>query len=222
MMFGEGGDDGSGAENGEKTVKIERIKLVVLETIFIIPIVLFAITGVLIIRRLRKYFCDFYQQFHCQLVLVTIGLTIPLTLRSIYDLVFQMPSTYLTEYLDKYEVLFNLINVFFLDFLPIVFQLLTMVFGYIRQKTTQQRRKVEERLKKYVKYGESGHCPFADDFDGPESVWSTLSQDVAASNFFLPPIVEQDSRNGSFTGYSKSHKRENSMVQTSEIGSQMQ
>ena len=48
--------------------------------------VVFAITGFLIIKRLKIYFPEFYFDNKWLLICATIGLTLPLMIRGFYDL----------------------------------------------------------------------------------------------------------------------------------------
>ena len=99
-----------------------------------VPVIIFTVTSYKIIQRLKAYFPEFYQQYRRKLFWATIGLSVPMTLRCTYELVsFLQPSeSEMNTFLDEHEIAVNGIYLVFFDFFPILFQLSTMVFGYIR------------------------------------------------------------------------------------------
>ena len=55
------------------------------QTIFSILAVLFIVTGIILISKLKSNFPAFYKEFRCIMITASCLLTIPLTFRAIFD-----------------------------------------------------------------------------------------------------------------------------------------
>ena len=86
--------------------------------------VLFTIPGMISVYLIKKHFIEFYNEYKCYIWTSTIGLPLPVLLRGIYDLL---------DY-DKVDnhVYLSVIIVFILKLSIHIFQLSSLVFGFIR------------------------------------------------------------------------------------------
>ena len=87
--------------------------------------------GCILLLRLKKHFPKLYGQFGCHLWTALILLSVPLTLRGILDLF------HIERHLDRrgYELaVYNVLFTSITTFLPIIFQISSLVFGFIRRK----------------------------------------------------------------------------------------
>lgn len=112
-------------------------------TCFAIIAVAFLTIGLLLMRRLYVYFPEFYHENKCLLYLATIGLCLPLLLRAVYDYLYLNESV--KCFFIKNELASNTFVWVFLDFMPISFQLSSMIFGYIRNKNDKKLRKTMQQ-----------------------------------------------------------------------------
>lgn len=55
---------------------------------YLLPPIVFSVMSFLIFDRLKEHFREFYDQYRIQLFLATVGLTLPLIIRAVYDLIF--------------------------------------------------------------------------------------------------------------------------------------
>ena len=79
----------------------------------------FAITSFMLIRRLRRFYPDFFQQHRCLLYLASAGLTIPLAGRCAYD-AFKLNEQNV-RWLEDYEFIVNLMVWLLFDLVPTAF-----------------------------------------------------------------------------------------------------
>ena len=103
--------------------------------------------------RLKKYFPEFYNQFGCTLWFATCVLSFPLAFRAIFNAL-----NYWDAYWDywgenKYrEAGYNFLLFFFGTYVPILAQISSLIFGFIRQKqvkifkSTNQLRNEKDNL----------------------------------------------------------------------------
>ena len=78
---------------------------------------MFFIIGILILKRLNKYFNKFYSQYKAILIFATLGLSVPLMVRGMLDTL-RILNEDIRTYLEKHECTFLLISVIFLNTLP--------------------------------------------------------------------------------------------------------
>ena len=98
--------------------------------VFIVLPLVFLITSIFIVLRIKKYFYDFYKENKCILITATFGLSIPLLFRGIFDFV----SVFIDTGTLCGENCVNIISLIFWDILPIGFQISSLAFGYIRKR----------------------------------------------------------------------------------------
>ena len=139
----------------------------------------FGVSGLLINRRLGVYFQEFYDDNKCVLWVACFGLSVPLIARGILDL---------ARALNKDFDLFILYNIaiyspsFYVltDLIPLLFQLSSLIFGYIRNKQEKQFRKNERQ-------GE----------EGMPDMRSGITYTCSDTTFFDPPLLFQTSQHPS-------------------------
>ena len=100
-------------------------------TAFMLLAISYFTVGCILLSRLKKHFGKLHEQWAGHLWTALILLTVPLTLRGALDLF------HIERHLDRrgyqlavYNVLFSLTT----TFLPIIFQISSLVFGFIRRK----------------------------------------------------------------------------------------
>ena len=103
--------------------------------VFCILGIAFYITSITMNSSLKKYFPHFYNSFKCFLWAACVFLTIPLFLRAIID----MLKTTSTEFSKWYNDLDNFAwtNTCYLvvsTYIPIVTQMSSLIFGYLRKR----------------------------------------------------------------------------------------
>lgn len=99
----------------------------------------FAIAGNKINKRLKTHINSFYEENKVILSLANLGLSIPLILRGTFDIVRRYSLTveiWIQTNIAAYDVCFFLIC----DLIPLIFQLSSLVFGYIRNKKEKRAR----------------------------------------------------------------------------------
>ena len=88
--------------------------------VFTFLAIMFGLVGCLILRRIKKYFGDFYKENKHTIFFATLGLTIPLLTRGLVDLLRYTNESFNTM-LNKHENLYNALNFLILDMIPILF-----------------------------------------------------------------------------------------------------
>ena len=109
----------------------------------------FGITGFLILRRLKKYFPDFYAENKNMILFATLGLMISLLIRGILDLTKyqERANKQFNMEMADFENVYNGVTLLICDIIPIMFQLSTLIFGYIRKRNDKRYRLEVERRK---------------------------------------------------------------------------
>ena len=88
------------------------------------------IVGICLLVRIKKNFPELHKGYRCYLWSALIALTIPLTLRSIID---ALCKHYWPD--DNFKIaLYNDIFSLLTDFLPVVCQVASLIFGFVRNK----------------------------------------------------------------------------------------
>ena len=93
----------------------------------------FLVVGLLINWRLKVYFNKFYMENRIKLTVSCLGLSCPMLARGVFDIC-RSQDPVLDNQLRSDERLYRIIFYVFADLVPILFQLSSLVFGYIRQK----------------------------------------------------------------------------------------
>jgi len=108
---------------------------------FLFLSIIFFTSGVIMICALQSSFPDFLKQFKCLMWTTTILISLPLSIRSIID--FSNLSTNLDGPEHFWASLYNFLFFLFTTYLPILFQICTLVFGFVRRKQAKQRKRTE-------------------------------------------------------------------------------
>lgn len=98
---------------------------------------LFIVSGFMINLKIKKSFTSFYIENRTLLWLATLGLSVPILSRGILDLarVFNVDfEKFVHRFIKFYNPAFFLLG----DLLPLLFQLSSLVFGYIRRRKNKQ------------------------------------------------------------------------------------
>lgn len=130
----------------------------------------FGVSGILINRRLRTYFLEFYRDNKCVLWVACFGLSVPLIARGILDLTraFSQDFDFFILYnMAIYSPCFYILT----DLLPALFQLSSLIFGYIRNKQEKQFRKHERQE------------------EGMQDLRSGITYTCSDTTFFDPPLL---------------------------------
>ena len=95
----------------------------------------FLIAGFTLLRTLRLFYTDFYQDYKFYLIATTIFLTLPLLFRAVLD--FMNINDTWDNYWDMTNARLSAYNVIFFimtTYLPILGQVGSLVFGVVRYK----------------------------------------------------------------------------------------
>ena len=138
--------------------------------------------------RLKKHFKDFYGQFGCYLWTANILLAVPLMLRVISDILKVNNDWQNLLHDDTLRIaIYNLIFFCLTTYLPIVSQITSLVFGFVRHKQVQMfGRRNTDRDGVNRSPGE-GREPEDDDNIYEEDV-SDLNVSDNGIGYFDPPI----------------------------------
>ena len=104
---------------------------------FAILAVIFFAVGWLMLNRLKQYYKDFYLEFGCYLWMTNYLLTFPLLFRALFDRLRTNDDWYNFWILSNnyYRVAgYNIIIFTFASFLPMVMQIGSLIFGFLRSK----------------------------------------------------------------------------------------
>ena len=107
-------------EEWEDSVK-EPLQLFT-QTIFSILAVLFIVTGIILISKLKSNFQAFYKEFRCIMITASCLLTIPLTFRAIFDGIKLASPRFYDRVNDTYKAnaIYNFFFFLLTTYLPIV------------------------------------------------------------------------------------------------------
>ena len=137
--------------------ELERAELIT-GTLFSCYSFFFGITGALILKRLKKYFLDFYNENKNMILFATLGLMFSLLIRGILDLTKyqERANKEFNMEMADFENVYNGVTLLVCDIIPIMFQLSTLIFGYIRKRNDKRYRLEVERRKELTE-SEDGH-----------------------------------------------------------------
>ena len=91
------------------------------QTIFSILAVLFIVTGIILISKLKSHFPAFYKEFRCIMITASCLLTIPLTFRAIFDGIKLYPGFYdWVNFSYQRNAIYNFFFFLLTTYLPIV------------------------------------------------------------------------------------------------------
>ena len=97
---------------------------------------LFIVTGFILISKLKSNFPLFYKEFRCIMITATCLLTLPLTFRAIFDGVKLGSPDFMNWVDDNYKrnAIYNFFFFLLTTYLPIVGQIMSLVFGFLRHR----------------------------------------------------------------------------------------
>lgn len=124
--------------------------------VFMLLGIIFFTVGVLMLRRLRIYYKGFFKQFGCSLWVANIMLTLPLCFRAILDWMSHY-NTWIDWWFSENddgnnyykESMYNLMVFLFGTYIPMLMQIFSLIFGFVRQKQVKL-------FKHFNKSGENG------------------------------------------------------------------
>ena len=178
----------------------------------------FIVIGIILIKKLKTHFGLFYEQFRTVMLVATYLLTVPLTFRAIFDGI-KIISPGFYDWIDlSYfrNALYNFIFFLFSTYLPIIGQIMSLVFGFVRHRqhkkqggakqvrtisAVQTQRQQEAELQEQVRQSSSSEdtgdsearaqyqyrAMTATDQDG-SVIETTTSHNFDNSRFFDPPV----------------------------------
>jgi hypothetical protein len=103
----------------ELYTKLDRISTITLSIAYISLGLAFGISGLMTNLRLKKYFNAFYTDHKCLLIVPPIGLSIPLIIRGIMDLLNLIHD--IDVFTDKYRMYYDPIQFTIVDIIPLSF-----------------------------------------------------------------------------------------------------
>ena len=99
---------------------------------FLLLSIIFFTSGVIMIKALQRNFPEFLKKFKCLMWTTTVLISVPLSIRSILD--FTNLSEYVQKHSPVWTQIYNLTFFMFTTYLPILFQICTLVFGFVRRR----------------------------------------------------------------------------------------
>ena len=106
---------------------------------------LFLISGILLLRKIKRYYRDFYENVKVKLWFAALLLSFTLLLRATLNIIRFAAATELNDEIIESELndtffapLYDTFFFFFGDMLPITAQLLSMIFGLIRRNQNKK------------------------------------------------------------------------------------
>ena len=134
MLQGEGHETTSGGES------IDTLSLAIFGLSSCFIGLCFLAVGVVIMVRLRSYFYNFYDEFSCKLWASIFALSLPLMLRGSMDVArFYKDDWDKTIVEEKAGHFYHILFYILLDFAPVLLQLSSLIFGYIRSQRGDQQ-----------------------------------------------------------------------------------
>ena len=103
---------------------------------FTILAFVFIVLGIVLLTKLKRHFSAFYEENRGLMITATVLLTIPLAFRAVFDGI-KVISPNFMEWVDKdYErnAIYNFFFFIFTTYLPIIGQIMSLVFGFVRHK----------------------------------------------------------------------------------------
>ena len=125
------------------------------------------------------------------MTIATLGLSIPLLARSLLDFARFIIKPF-GKWVYSVQVYYNTVAFFFLDLVPICFQLSTLIFGYIRQRDNKKYRLEVQKA------NETGDETGVDsEFESKKTVSASKNSSGKAISYFDPPLLDDRNFNSS-------------------------
>lgn len=140
--------------NVDYTNEVERPLKKMIWIMFMLLAILFFTVGVLMLRRLRLYYKGFFKEFGCSLWVANVMLTLPLCFRAVFDWLYFDKAWINYWFSDEdenfyKESMYNLMVFTFGTYIPMLMQIFSLIFGFVRQKQVKL-------FKHFNKSGENG------------------------------------------------------------------
>jgi len=94
----------------------------------------FLIVGLRLIKKLRQHHSQFYYVHKGELWAATLFLALPLTFRAVFDILSLTSLIKSVLNSPAKETTYNMIFFLFVDFLPIISQTSSLIFGLMRHR----------------------------------------------------------------------------------------
>ena len=116
----------------------------IIATFSLLAVLLFSI-GYIMLDRLKRYFKDFYKHFGTKLWIANILLTLPLLFRGIIDLI-KLDKAFSDWLFENYwrTGLYNIILITLATYVPMLLQISSLIFGFVRNKQVKLFRSFRE------------------------------------------------------------------------------
>lgn len=99
------------------------------------------------LTRLKRYYKGFYKEYGCYLWTANVLLTFPLTFRAIFDALRQSSNWYdfWFDGNNYYKLgIYNVILFLFGTYIPMIMQIASLIFGFVRNKQVKVFRSFRE------------------------------------------------------------------------------
>ncbi len=94
----------------------------------------FLVVGVRLIQKMKHHHCEFYTKHRVELWLATLLLALPLTFRAIFDFLALLPFEDKWISTEGRTTTYNMVVFLLVDFLPIISQTASLIFGLMRHR----------------------------------------------------------------------------------------
>lgn len=110
---------------------------------------LFIVLGIVLLTKLKRHFPKFYSEHRCLMITATVFLTVPLTFRAVFDTI-KVISPDFMAWVDLNYTRNAIYNFFFFlltTYMPIIGQIMSLVFGFVRHKQERKKRHKKKKAK---------------------------------------------------------------------------
>jgi hypothetical protein len=101
----------------------------------------------MMLNRLRRYYKGFYKQFGCYLWMANVLLTFPLMFRALFDAL-AADETWYQYWIGSNNFYratgYNFLLFFFATYIPMLMQISSLIFGFVRRKQVRVFRSYRE------------------------------------------------------------------------------
>lgn len=87
--------------------------------------------------RLKKYFPDFFSEHKSKIWIVSVSLFVSMVTRTVVNFMLSYSPSFL-HFAEQNSKWYNLFTIIICDLVPIILQLFTLVFGFIRSKNERK------------------------------------------------------------------------------------
>ena len=145
----------------------------------------FLVCGITMNLALKRNFPLFYETNSCSLWIATIGLSFPLLLRAVINLIYSYSVAFSNFYIERFIIANNTFIVFS-TYIPIVTSMFSLVFGYLRKRQERMKGNLIQGKKPNM-YGGSGEL-VENEFEYDANSYSTIGTASDLQSYLDPPI----------------------------------